>query len=100
MLQVTCYMVDMTREFLLEQIASKAEISKKAADDALRAFIDGVSGALSKGDSITLTGFGTFTVSHRAARQGVNPRTGEKLQIPAMKVPKFKAGKSLKDAVR
>ena len=90
----------MTRDYLVDQIASKADISKKSADDALRAFIDTVTTALPKGDSITLTGFGTFQISNRAARQGVNPRTGAKLQIPAMKVPKFKAGKSLKDAVR
>jgi len=91
---------NMTRDYLVDQIASKADISKKSADDALRAFIDTITTALTKGDSITLTGFGTFQVSNRAARQGVNPRTGAKLQIPAMKVPKFKAGKSLKDAVR
>lgn len=81
-------------------MAAKAGVTKKAADDAIRAFTDVVTAALSKGDSITLTGFGTFQISNRAARQGVNPRTGAKLQIPAMKVPKFKAGKALKDAVR
>lgn len=90
----------MTRDQLVEQVASKAGIAKKVAEDALRAFTDAVSTALSKGDSITLTGFGVFKVSNRAARQGVNPRTGAKLQIAAMKVPKFKAGKGLKDAVR
>jgi DNA-binding protein HU-beta len=89
-----------TRDYLVEQMASKADISKKAAEDALRAFMDSVTSALSKEDSVTLTGFGTFSVSHRAAREGVNPRTGEKIQVPAMKVPKFKAGKALKDAVR
>lgn len=90
----------MTRDYLVEQIASKADLSKKSAEDALRAFIDIVSDALSKGDSITLTGFGTFQVSTRGAREGINPRTREKLHIPAMKVPKFKAGKALKQAVR
>lgn len=90
----------MTRDQLVEQIAAKAGIAKKAAEDAVHAFTDAVSAALSKGDSITLTGFGVFKTSNRAARQGVNPRTGEKLQIAAMKVPKFKAGKALKDAVR
>jgi len=89
-----------TRDYLVEQMASKTNLSKTAADDVLRAFVDIVTTALSKEDSITLTGFGTFRVSKRAARQGVNPRTGAKLQIPAMKVPKFKAGKGLKDAVR
>jgi len=81
-------------------MAAKADISKKAAEDALRAFLDTLTDGLSKGDSLALTGFGTFQVSTRGARQGVNPRTGEKLQIPAMKVAKFKAGKALKDAVR
>jgi len=90
----------MTRDYVVEQMSTKADISKKAADDALRALLDIITDGLSKGDSLTLTGFGTFQVSARAARQGVNPRTGEKLQIPAMKVPKFKAGKALKDAVR
>lgn len=90
----------MTRDQLIDHISSKAGIAKKAAEDALKAFTDAVSAALSKGEDVALTGFGTFKISNRAARQGVNPRTGEKLQVPAMKVPKFKAGKSLKDAVR
>jgi len=90
----------MTRDNLVEQMASKAGVTKTQADATLRAFIDVVTSALSAEDSVVLTGFGSFQVSHRAARQGVNPRTGEKLQIPAMKVPKFKAGKALKDAVR
>ena len=90
----------MTRDNLVEQMASKAGVTKTQADGVLRAFIEVVSATLSKGDSIALTGFGTFQISHRAARQGVNPRTGEKLQIPAMNVPKFKAGKALKQAVR
>ena len=90
----------MTRDNLVEQMASKAGVTKTQADGVLRAFIDVVSATLSKWDSIALTGFGTFKISHRAARQGVNPRTGEKLQIPAMNVPKFKAGKALKEAVR
>lgn len=90
----------MTRDYLIEQMASKANLSKKDAEEALRAFTDIVTSALSKGDSLTLTGFGTFQVSTRGAREGINPRTREKLHIPAMKVPKFKAGKALKDAVR
>lgn len=90
----------MTRDSLLDQMAAKLGTSKKGADDAVRAFTDIVTSALSAGDEVTLTGFGSFKVSNRAARQGVNPRTGEKLQVPAMKVPKFKAGKALKDAVR
>lgn len=90
----------MTRDALVDAMASAADLKKSQADAALRAFTDAVSSALSKGDSLTLTGFGTFQVSKRGARQGVNPRTGAKLQIPAMKVPKFKAGKALKEAVR
>lgn len=90
----------MTRDYLIEQMASKSGLTKTQADGVLRSFIDVVTAALSKGDSIGLTGFGTFQISKRAARQGVNPRTGAKLQIPAMNVPKFKAGKALKDAVR
>ncbi len=90
----------MTRDNLIEQMASKAGVTKTDADGVLRAFTDVVTSALSKGDSVGLVGFGTFQISKRAARQGVNPRTGEKLQIPAMNVPKFKSGKALKDAVR
>ena len=90
----------MTRDELIGQISSKAGITKGQAEDALKAFTEAVSTALSKGDDVTLTGFGSFKVSNRAARQGVNPRTGAKLQIAAMKVPKFKAGKALKEAVR
>lgn len=78
----------------------KAGVSKKQAGDVLSAFTDTVTGALSSGDTVALPGFGTFQASKRAARQGVNPKTGEKISIPAMNVPKFKAGKALKDAVR
>jgi len=90
----------MNKDELLDALATKAGVSKKEAGDVLEAFIDTVTSTLSKGGSIALTGFGSFQVSHRSARAGVNPKTGEKLQIPAMDVPKFKAGKSLKDAVR
>lgn len=90
----------MTKDELVNAVANQAGISKAQANTAVNALTDAVSSALSKGDSVTLTGFGTFSVSHRAARQGRNPRTGETLQIPAMDVPRFKAGKALKDAVR
>jgi len=90
----------MTKDELIEAIASKTAVSKKAAGDSLEAFIEVVTKAMQKGDKIVLTGFGAFQVSKRAARKGVNPKTGAKIQIPAMKVPKFKAGKGLKDAVR
>ena len=90
----------MNKDQLLDVMSAKAGISKKDAGLALDAFIDSVTSTLSSGGSVALTGFGSFQVSHRAARQGVNPKTGAKLQIPAMKVAKFKAGKGLKDAVR
>ncbi len=90
----------MTKDQLLDTLAEKAGVSKKDASSVLDAFTDTVSSALSKGDSVTLTGFGTFSVSRRKARQGVNPKTGEKLQVPAMNVPKFKPGKALKDTVK
>lgn len=90
----------MTKDQLVTALSEKAGVSKKDAGEVLDAFTDTVTATLSKGDSITLTGFGAFSVSHRAARQGRNPQTGAALQIPAMNVPRFKAGKALKDAVR
>ncbi len=89
----------MTKDQLVEKIAGDAEISKKEAQAALKAVASGISGALAKGDSITLVGFGTFSVSQRAARTGRNPQTGATIQIKASKGAKFKAGKTLKDAV-
>lgn len=89
----------MTKDELVGKIAGDAGISKKEAQASLKAVISGVTGALAKGDSLTLVGFGTFSVSDRAARQGRNPSTGETIQIKASKAAKFKAGKSLKDAV-
>jgi len=89
----------MTKDELVEAIAQGC-CSKKEAADALNAMLDTITKALIKGEKVTLTGFGTFSVSKRAARMGVNPRTGEKIKISARTVPKFKAGKSLKDAVR
>lgn len=89
----------MTKKELIDRIASDANISKTAATDALGSFIDNISGALGKGDTVTLVGFGTFSVSNRAARTGRNPKTGAPIQIKASKVPRFKAGKSLKDSI-
>ena len=89
----------MTKDELVEKIAGDAGISKKEAQAALKAVTSGVSGALAKGDSVTLVGFGTFSVSQRAARTGRNPQTGATIQIKARKAPKFKTGKTLKDAV-
>jgi len=90
----------MSKQDLVNQMADKGGISKKAAEAALTAFLDGVKKSLKKGDSVTLVGFGTFSVSKRNARQGRNPQTGAKINIPARKVPVFKAGKGLKEAVK
>jgi DNA-binding protein HU-beta len=84
---------------LVEHIAGKSDISKAAASRALASIIDAVKKTLKKGDTVTLVGFGTFSVSKRAARTGRNPRTGAALKIKAAKVPRFKPGKGLKDAL-
>jgi DNA-binding protein HU-beta len=84
---------------LIDQIAKSADMSKAAATRALDAAVKAVQGALKKGDMVTLVGFGTFYVGKRAARNGRNPRTGATIKIKAAKVPKFRAGKALKDAV-
>jgi DNA-binding protein HU-beta len=84
---------------LIDAIAASADISKADAGRALDATLEAVTGALKKGDSVSLVGFGTFAVKERAAREGHNPQTGQTIQIAAAKVPGFKAGKALKDAV-
>ena len=89
----------MNKSEVVAAIAEQAGLSKKDAENALKAFTDVVSQELSKGGKIQLVGFGTFEVSERAARTGRNPQTGEEMQIAASKAPKFKAGKALKDAV-
>jgi DNA-binding protein HU-beta len=91
----------MTKQDLVNAAATKASVTKKAASEVLDACLDAITRSLKKGENVTVTGFGTFRVSKRAARTGVNPRNpAEKIKIPAMKLPAFKAGKSLKDAVR
>ena len=91
----------MSKQDLIAAIADAAGITKRAAADALQAVINIVVKNLKKGTPVTITGFGTFKLSHRAARMGVNPRNPtQRISIPAMKVPSFKAGKTLKDAVR
>jgi len=90
----------MTKEALTESIVNKVGCSKADAGRALDAILETITKTLANGDSVTITGFGTFSARARAARAGVNPKTGEKIQIPAMTVPKFKAGKGLKEAVR
>lgn len=89
----------MNKTELVAAIAEKADLSKKDAEAALKAFTDVVADALKKGDKVQLVGFGTFEVSERAARTGRNPQTGAEMTIPASKAPKFKAGKALKDMV-
>ena len=89
----------MNKTEMIEEIAKSADITKASATRALDAMIDAVTSSLQKNDSVTLVGFGTFSVGERAARTGRNPRTKEAITIAAAKVPKFKAGKALKDAV-
>ena len=89
----------MNKAELIDALADSAELSKASAARALDSVIEIVTKALKKGDSVTLVGFGTFSVRKRAARTGRNPRTGETIKIKASKVPGFKAGKALKDAI-
>ncbi|MFC3852959.1 HU family DNA-binding protein [Salinispirillum marinum] len=89
----------MNKSELIDAVAASADIPKAAAGRALDAMIDAVSGALKEGDQVVLVGFGTFAVKERAARTGRNPQTGAPIQIAAAKVPGFKPGKALKDAV-
>ncbi|MEK7598695.1 MAG: HU family DNA-binding protein [Patescibacteria group bacterium] len=88
------------KDALVAEIATKTDLSKKDVEAVIDNMIESITKSLQGGSKVTLTGFGTFKVSKRAAREGINPQTKEKLQIPAMTVPKFTAGKSLKEAVR
>ena len=89
----------MNKAELIAAMSEKAELSRKDAEKALKAFTDVVAEELKKGEKIQMVGFGTFEVSERAARTGRNPQSGEEMVIPASKAPKFKAGKSLKDMI-
>ena len=89
----------MNKSELIEHIAKQADISKAAAGRALEAIVGGIRSSLKKGNEVTLVGFGTFMVGKRAARTGRNPRTGASIKIKAAKVPKFRPGKALKDAL-
>ena len=89
----------MNKSELIDAIASGADVSKASAGRALDSAIGAITSALKSGDSVSLVGFGTFSVKHRAARAGRNPQTGAEIQIAAANVPSFKAGKALKDAV-
>ncbi|MEI6222304.1 MAG: HU family DNA-binding protein [bacterium] len=89
----------MSKIDLINAIADQANLSKKAAGDALQSFINIVTKQLKTSNKVQITGFGTFLVRKRAAREGRNPRSGAKIKIPAKKTPAFTAGKTLKDAV-
>ena len=89
----------MNKAEMIEQVARAAEISRSAAERAVDAMVAAVKSSLKKGNMVTLVGFGTFYVNQRAARTGRNPKTGEALKIGAARVPKFRAGKALKDAL-
>ncbi len=90
----------MTKNELVDQVASKSGLSKKDAGSAVDAVLRSIEGALSKGDDVNFTGFGKFHVAQRGAREGRNPRTGETMTIAASKVPRFTAGSGLKKAVK
>jgi DNA-binding protein HU-beta len=87
------------KQELVDQVAEVADLPKTKAQEAVEAIFDSIKKSLKQGDEVRLVGFGTFSVSDRAATTGRNPRTGEAIAIPASKQPKFKAGKELKDAV-
>lgn len=90
----------MTKDEMIALMAENSGINKRQAADALQAYMNGVTGTLKKGKKVSFAGFGTFSVSKRKARIGRNPQTGAALNIPATKVPVFRAGKNLKEAVR
>jgi DNA-binding protein HU-beta len=89
----------LTKADLIDKVAKDVQLTKKDSDKVIDAVIGAISGALAKGDKVTLVGFGSFEVRKRAARKGRNPQSGKEINIPARKVPAFKAGKALKDAV-
>ncbi len=93
-------MQNVNKDTLIGSLVEKTELSKKDVESVLDAVIETVTEELKKGNKVTLTGFGTFKVSNRAAREGINPQTKAKIMIPAMTVPKFTAGKTLKEAVK
>lgn len=92
--------IEMNKQELITAIAAKTELSKKDADKALAALTDTIVETLKVGDKVALLGFGTFEVKTKAARESRNPQTGEKMMLPEKKVPSFKAGTGLKEAVR
>lgn len=90
----------MTKNELIEKVAKKVGLTKKASNEAVMAILNGIKDSLAKGDKVVLTGFGTFKIRSRAARKGRNPQTGASIQIAGHKIPGFTAGKSLKKAVK
>lgn len=90
----------MNKTELVSAMAEKAGLSKKDAEKALNAFVESIEETLKAGDKVALVGFGTFETRERAAREGKNPRTGEKIKIAASKIPAFKAGKAFKDMLK
>ncbi len=90
----------MNKSQLIGVVAERAEVSKKDAEKVVNTVFDSITDSLIRGEKVQVIGFGTFEVRHRDAREGRNPATGEKIQIPALKVPVFKAGKALKEKVR
>jgi DNA-binding protein HU-beta len=90
----------MTKEEMIGMMAKESNITKKQATQALDSFMNGVTGQLKRGKKVSFSGFGTFSVSKRKARMGRNPQTGAAIQIPASRVPVFRAGKRLKEAIR
>jgi DNA-binding protein HU-beta len=93
-------MANVNKDALVHAISSKTELSKKDIEMTIDTLIEEITKEIQAGNKVTLTGFGTFKVSARAARVGINPQTKAKIEIPAMKVPKFTAGKTLKEAVK
>lgn len=89
----------MTKAELINAVAEKTELTKKDSEKAVSAVFEAITESLQNGDKVSLVGFGTFEVKDRAAKEGINPRTKEKMPIPASRRPAFKAGKALKDAV-
>lgn len=93
-------MENVNKQMLVSEVAKKAELSKSNAKEAVDAVVESITNALANGDKVQLIGFGTFEVRERAARKGRNPQTGAEIDIPATKIPAFKPGKGLKEAVK
>jgi DNA-binding protein HU-beta len=93
-------MANINKDALIDEVSSKTELSKKDIESVIDIMLEKITEEIRKGNKVTLTGFGTFRISNRAEREGINPQTKQRIKIPAMKLPKFTAGKSLKEAVR